>query len=93
MSAHEPVSAAEVGSARERRMARVGAVLWPSFLVAAVLDAVVFSLVDPASLHGFAHQPYGWSDMSVYTVGFFLFWAGAATASAVSQWLTHTPAP
>lgn len=87
MSADEPTTD------RERRVAHIGAVLWPSFLAAAVLDAVVFSLVDPASVHGFAHQPHGWSDLGVYTLGFFLFWAVTAAASATGQWLTRGPVP
>ena len=86
MSARGPHS----GAARERRIARVGAVLWPSFLVATALNGVVFSLVDPASLRGLGHRPLGWSDISVYTLGFFLFWAACAASAAACQWLSDT---
>ena len=91
MSARTPVPTAELQVARERRIARVGAVLWPSFLVAAVLDGLVFSVVDPSSLHGFAQRPLDWSDRSVYTVGFFVFWAATASACAIGQWLLREP--
>lgn len=91
MRARDPDSALAAAAARERRIARAGAVLWPSFLVAALVNAIVFSLIDPASLHGFAHQPLGWSDLSVYTLGFFLFWAAGAVACAISQWLLREP--
>ncbi len=76
---------------RERRVGRIGAILWPSFLVASALNGVVFSLVDPASLHGLGHRPLGWSDISIYTLGFFVFWGACATASAASQWLGSAP--
>jgi hypothetical protein len=90
MSARPPAPP-DLTAARERRVARVGAVLWPSFLMAAVLDGLVFSVVDPATLHGFAQQPLDWSDRSVYTVGFFVFWAATAAACAISQWLLREP--
>ena len=93
MSSGPSVSATDLAALHERRVARVGVVLWPSFLAAAVLCGVVFSVVDPSALHGFAQQPLGWSDSSVYTLGFFLFWAVSAAASAISQWLLHEPPP
>jgi hypothetical protein len=58
-------------------------VLWPSFMMAAVLEALVFGWVDPADL-----QPrVAMSRMAVYTLAFFAFWAVTAAASAVSVWL------
>ena len=92
MSTPEPaVVATNASAARERRISRVGAIVWPSFLVAAALNGVVFSLVDPESLHGLGHQPLDWSDNSIYTLGFFLFWTACAAASAASQWLAKGP--
>jgi hypothetical protein len=68
--------------------ARWGAVVWPAFLAAAALNALIFSLVDPQQLHGLGTaQPLGWADTTVYTVGFFVCWALMAGASAVTQWL------
>ncbi len=91
MSTPDPGMNADTAKARERRVGRIGIVLWPSFLAAAALTGVVFSLVDPASLHGLGHRPLGWSDKSIYTLGFFVFWAACASASAVSQWLARDP--
>ncbi|MGL4576817.1 MAG: hypothetical protein ACRCV9_18665 [Burkholderiaceae bacterium] len=49
-------------------------ILWPAFLAACALEAVVFAIVDPAELHWFrshlALPPSG-----VYTVAFFGFLA------------------
>jgi hypothetical protein len=75
--------------------ARVLLVLWPAFMVAALLEALVFVVVDPASLHGLHGQapaPLGWSAPAVYTLSFFLFWALVAMAAAVTLWL-DTPDP
>ena len=36
---------------------RVLAVLWPAFLMAGVLETLVFALVDPAGLHWFGGTP------------------------------------
>jgi hypothetical protein len=91
MAAPESKLSANIHSARERRIGRIGAVVWPAFLVAAALTGLVFSMVDPESLHGLGHQPLGWSDKSVYTLGFFIFWAACAAASAASQWLATEP--
>jgi hypothetical protein len=91
MAAPEPNVTANAHSVRERRIGHIGAIVWPSFLVAAALSGLVFSMVDPESLHGLGHQPLGWSDKSVYTLGFFVFWAACAAASAASRWLATEP--
>ena len=66
---------------------RVLAVLWPAFLMAGLLEAAVFALVDPASLHGFGGAPLGWSNSAVYTLAFFVFWAVITAAGALTQLL------
>jgi hypothetical protein len=91
MQTPDPRESTDTATARERRIGRFGAVLWTSFLVAAALTGVVFSLVDPDSLHGFGHRPLEWSDSSIYTLGFFLFWAACAAAAAASDWLATGP--
>jgi hypothetical protein len=65
---------------RERSMA----VLWPSFLMAGVLEMIVFSMVDPDQLHGLAGQSLDWSRTAVYTVAFFLFWFVIAIAGSLT---------
>lgn len=63
------------------------AILWPAFLAAAVLEMLVFALVDPAQLQ-WADHAVAWPDMAVYTAAFFVFWAVALMASALTALLT-----
>ncbi|MGE0099746.1 MAG: hypothetical protein AB7S86_15495 [Hydrogenophaga sp.] len=63
-------------------------IVWPAFLLAAVLEMVVFALVDPSDLHWFG-QPLHWSRQAVYTVAFFVFWAVAAVSSALTLLLAR----
>jgi hypothetical protein len=63
------------------------AVLWPSFLMAGVLEMIVFSLVDPAQLRLPGGLELGWSPTAVYTVGFFVFWGVIAVAGALTELL------
>jgi hypothetical protein len=63
-------------------------IAWPAFLVAAVLEMVVFAVVDPSDLHWFG-QPLDWSRQAVYTVAFFVFWAVAMVSSALTLLLAR----
>jgi hypothetical protein len=70
---------------------RWGAVLWPSFLGAAALNALLFSVVDPQALHGLGSAaPLAWSDRTLYTVAFFVLWLAIAACSATTLWLVGT---
>ena len=66
---------------------RVLAILWPAFLMAGVLEMLVFALVDPGGLHWFGGSPLGWSASAVYTLAFFAFWWVIAIACALTQLL------
>lgn len=59
-------------------------IAWPAFLLAAVLEMVVFAMVDPSDLHRFGGDPLGWSRQAVYTVSFFVFWGVTAASSALT---------
>lgn len=59
-------------------------VLWPSFLMAGVLEMLTFAVVDPGSLHWFGGPPIDWSPLAVYTVTFFIFWGVIAVGSALT---------
>jgi len=61
-------------------------ILWPSFVVAGIGEALFFTLFDPADLRLFG-EPLTVSEIAVYTVGFFVFWAFAAAASAMTMFL------
>jgi hypothetical protein len=58
-------------------------VLWPSFVMAAVLEMLVFWVVDPGELMATAAL----SRMALYTLAFFVFWGVTAAASALSVWM------
>jgi len=64
-------------------MKRMISILWPSFVVAGVAEAVFFTLVDPQELYLFG-EPVHWSRTAVYSVGFFAFWAVCATSSLLT---------
>ncbi|MCZ4330075.1 MAG: hypothetical protein WCY95_05520 [Castellaniella sp.] len=57
-------------------------ILWPSFLMAGAASAVVFALVDPLDVVFLGHLQAG--RITVYTVGFFIFWIMAALSSALT---------
>lgn len=57
-------------------------ILWPSFLMAVATSALVFALIDPLDLLFLDHYRAG--RPTVYTLGFFLFWAMAALSSALT---------
>jgi hypothetical protein len=62
-------------------------VLWPAFLMAGVLEALVFVVVDPLDFHWFGGPALGRSAMAVYTVTFLIFWAVMSMAGALTTWL------
>ena len=65
-------------------------ILWPAFLMAGVLETLVFALVDPGNLHGFGGAPLDWSANAVYSLAFFAFWLVIALASALTQMLDRS---
>ena len=63
---------------------------WPSFLMAGVLEILVFSLVDPNQLHLFGGAAVELSATAVYSLAFFAFWSAIAIAGVLSQLLSET---
>lgn len=67
------------------RLTRLLRVAWPAFLSACLLQMIVFAVVDPAELHlRWGQEGSAWSRQAVYALAFFLFWAGAALAAAMT---------
>jgi hypothetical protein len=66
---------------------RLMGIAWPAFLVAAVLEMVVFALVDPGDLHWFG-SPLALSREAVYTLAFFVFWGLTMASSALTTLLS-----
>ena len=65
-------------------------IAWPAFLVAGVLEMLVFAMVDPADLHWFG-QPLEMSRQAIYTLCFFAFWLMTMTSSALTTLLSMSP--
>ena len=65
-------------------------ILWPAFVMAGVLEALVFAVVDPESLHWFGSATaLDWSASAVYSVTFLIFWVVGANART-SEFLIST---
>lgn len=58
-------------------------IAWPAFLVAGLLEMLVFAMVDPQDLHWFG-QPVELSRQGIYTLAFFAFWGVTMLASALT---------
>jgi hypothetical protein len=70
-------------------MQRIAWVLWPSFLMAGIAEAVFFSIFDPVDL-SLLWAPLGPSRLAAYSEGFFLFWTFTAGSSALTLFLQRS---
>jgi hypothetical protein len=61
-------------------------IAWPAFLMAGILEMLVFALVDPQDLHWFGH-PLAMSREAIYTIVFFVFWIVNMASSALTTLL------
>ena len=75
---------------KSRKVKRWVLITWPAFLAACLLEALVFSAVDPSEVHwpGQVVQP---SRQTVYTAAFFSFWLIAMACSSLVLWLHKAP--
>jgi MFS superfamily sulfate permease-like transporter len=64
-------------------------IVWPAFLMAGVLEILVFSMVDPQDFRWMAHTLV-WSNEAIYTVMFFLMWAVTLVACGLTALLGLT---
>ena len=69
---------------------RAMTIVWPSFLMAGVLEGMVFSMVDPTELHFGPHLIEA-SAPAVYTIAFLAFWAVLSTSGALTALLWIDP--
>jgi hypothetical protein len=65
-------------------------IAWPAFLLAGVIEMLVFALVDPQNLQWFG-QPLPLSREAVYTLAFFIFWLLTIASSALTTLLAMSP--
>ncbi len=68
-------------------MRRAICILWPAFLTAGVLDALVFAVLDPHDMRWFGDGLIGWSPVTIYSVTFLIFWIGISAAAAMTALL------
>jgi len=66
-------------------------IAWPSFLMACVVEMLVFAMVDPQDLNWFGH-PLAISRQGIYTLSFFVFWLVTALSSGLTALLAMPPA-
>lgn len=69
---------------------RIMWIIWPAFLMAGILEMLVFAVVDPQSLHWFG-EPITLSRGGVYTIAFFVFWAVMMASSGLTTLLSMSP--
>jgi hypothetical protein len=67
-------------------------VLWPAFLMAGVLEMLVFAVVDPGDMTWFGGPPIDWPRQAIYTVTFLIFWGVISTAGALTALLMQAAA-
>lgn len=64
-------------------------ILWPAFLMAGVMELLVFAMVDPHDLHWLGGEGLRLPRQAVYTLAFFAFWGVIAVAGAMTALLLH----
>lgn len=67
--------------------ARALQVLWPAFLMAGVMEMLIFVVVDPSELQWFGGAQIEWPRQAIYSVTFALCWLATATSSALTALL------
>jgi hypothetical protein len=66
-------------------------IVWPSFLMAGVLEGAVFSVVDPSDLRWLGQVPIEASPLAVYSLSFLAIWGVVATSGALTALLWIDP--
>lgn len=71
-------------------MVKWSQVLWASFMIAAIAEALFFTIIDPQTLYLFG-EPVKYSMLTTYSIGFLAFWLICASASAITAYLLRGP--
>ncbi|MEO5606778.1 MAG: hypothetical protein ABIR13_04245 [Polaromonas sp.] len=58
-------------------------IAWPAFLMAGVLEMLLFAVLDPQSLQWFG-QPLQLSREAIYTLSFFIIWLLTMASSGLT---------
>ena len=70
---------------------RVLQILWPAFLVAGVMEMLLFASFDPGEIRWFGLL-LDWTPTAIYSVVFLVLWLLVATAGALTLLLQLTAA-
>jgi len=73
-----------------RKAQAIAAVLWTSFLAAALATMLFFAFVDPGDMEHAMRLPMEHTRMTGYGLGFFFFWLITGLSSALSVFLLTT---
>jgi hypothetical protein len=65
-------------------------IVWPAFLMAGVLEVLVFAMVDPQDVHWLG-TPLEWSRQAIYTAAFFVFWGITTVSGGLTTLLAMSP--
>lgn len=63
-------------------------IAWPAFMVAGVLEMMVFAVLDPQQLTLFGVQ-VEWPREAIYTLTFFIFWVMLMVSSGLTLLLAR----
>ena len=74
----------------KRAARRWASIVWPAFLVAAVLEMAVFAWVDPMSMRTPAGASLPLSATAIYSIGFLVFWVCTAVACSLTVLLQRS---
>lgn len=61
-------------------------IVWPAFMVACLLEALIFAMVDPRDIRWFGESVQITRE-SFYTMAFLVFWVAAMVSSALTTLL------
>jgi len=67
---------------------RVLLIIWPSFVIAGLIEMLVFTAAHPDDMKGFGGMLTEMSATGVYTLAFFSFWLLCALGSAMTLMLS-----
>jgi hypothetical protein len=70
---------------------RASCILWPAFLMAGVLEMLIFSVVNPDDLHWFGTESIHGTATTIYSVTFLAIWGVMALSGALTQLLLSSP--
>jgi len=86
--------APDAGLETQPASTRIVSVLWPSFVMAGILEMLVFAVVDPTTIRPFWTDGWLPSAAGVYTLAFLVFWVCITAAVGLTLMMhTHPPSP